>query len=72
MPFKNRDAFGPPPFSRRPCLRRSGARYNRLVTTRNNGAVWYGYSALPPRLGKDEPEAEPMPYLTPASTAAIA
>ncbi|MER8764357.1 hypothetical protein [Mesorhizobium sp. M0968] len=51
---------------------RPGAPYNRLVSTLDKGAVWCGYSALPPRLGKDEPEAEPMHYLTPAGTAAIA
>lgn len=41
---------------------RSGARYNSLVTTLADGAVWCGDSALPHRLGKDEPEAEPMHY----------
>ncbi|MER8369867.1 hypothetical protein [Mesorhizobium sp. M1378] len=51
---------------------RPGAPYYRLVSTLDKGAVWCGYAALPHRLDKDEPEAEPMHYLTPAGTAAIA
>lgn len=38
----------------------------------NNDAVWCGYSALQPRLGKEEPEAEPMHHLRLAGTPVVA